>query len=99
MIATGAVRVAEATSVRWPRVSLPETPTSACVSAGCYGNAEDIGVLAVVVLELRLSDVQRQILFADVVERADDRPLEDRPEALDGLSVDGADDIPAVRVA
>ena len=32
-------------------------------------------------------------LFADLVERADDAALEDRPEAFDCLSVHGTDDV------
>jgi hypothetical protein len=55
--------------------------------------AEDVRVLAVVVAELKLGDVQRQVLGADLVERADDAALEDRPEALDRLGMDRSDDV------
>jgi hypothetical protein len=42
------------------------------VSASCYRRTEDVGVLPVVVAPLELGDVERQILAADVVERAND---------------------------
>jgi hypothetical protein len=54
---------------------------------------EDIRVFAVVVPELKLSDVQMQIFFADLVVRANDATLQDRPEAFDGLSVDCTDNV------
>src|SRR5579872_3712838 len=93
------IPTALAAPVRWPRSSVAETLTSACASAACYRCLENVRVVTVVVLELRFGDVEREVLPADVVERADDRPLDDRPEALDGLSVDGADDVLAVCVA
>lgn len=40
-----------------------------------------------------LSNVQRHVLAADLVESADNAALEDAPEALDRVRVDGADDI------
>jgi hypothetical protein len=58
--------------------------------ASLDGLTEDIGVLPVVIPELKLGDVQMQILFADLVESPDDPALQDRPEAFNGLSVDCA---------
>jgi hypothetical protein len=55
--------------------------------------SENIAVEAVVVAELKFRDVQRHIFAADLVERAHDTALEDAPEALNGLSVDSADDV------
>jgi len=52
--------------------------------------AEDIGIFAIVVSELKLSHVQMQILFADLVKRADDTALQDRPKTLDGLRMNRA---------
>jgi len=68
------------------------------VSNSLYRLAEDVRVLSVVVAELKLRDVQRQVLGADLVEGADHAALEDRPEALDGVGVDRADDIFALAV-
>jgi hypothetical protein len=42
--------------------------------------------------------IEREVLGADLVECADDAALEDRPEALDRVGVDRADDILAARV-
>jgi hypothetical protein len=55
--------------------------------------AEDVLIIAVVVAELEFGDVQRQILGADLVECADYAAFEDRPEALDRVRVDRADDV------
>ena len=55
--------------------------------------SEDVVVQAVVVAELKLRDVQRQILGADLVERADDPALEDAPEAFNRIRVDRADNV------
>lgn len=58
-----------------------------CASAPCYGFAEDVGVVAIVVAELELRDVQRHVFRAHLVERADDAALEDRPEAFNRVGV------------
>ena len=42
--------------------------------------AEDIRILPVVVAEPELGDVQRQVIGADLVERANDAALNQRPE-------------------
>jgi hypothetical protein len=60
--------------------------------------SEDVVVLAVVVTELELSDVQRQILAADLMERADHAALHQRPEAFNGLGVDRTDNVLVDRV-
>ena len=75
----------------WPQVSNTEALTSPCASDSCYGRAEDIGVMAVVVLELGLGNVQRQILGADLVIAANDGALEQAPEALNRVRVDCPD--------
>jgi len=79
--------------VRWQRLSLAETVASDHVSAACYRRSEDIGVMAVVVPELKFSDVQRQIFLADLVIAADDPALEDAPEALNRIGMDSSDDV------
>jgi hypothetical protein len=50
--------------------------------------SKNIGVLAVIVSELKLSDIERHVLAADLVERPDDTALEYRPEALNRVRVD-----------
>ena len=47
---------------------------------------EDVVVLAVVVSELKLRNVEREVLLAHLVERADHAALHQRPEAFNGLS-------------
>src|SRR5712691_10417305 len=70
----------------------------AAVSASANRLAEDVFVIAIVVAELELGDVQRQILRADLVECSDDAALEDRPEAFNRVGVDRANDVLAQRV-
>jgi hypothetical protein len=55
--------------------------------------SEDICVLAIVIAELELGNIERHIFPAHFVECADYAALENRPEALNGLSMDCADDI------
>ena len=64
--------------------------------ASLDGCSEDVRIKAVVVAELEFRDVQRHVLLADLVERADNAALEDRPEALNRLSVDCADNVLAL---
>lgn len=56
-------------------------------SARSYRRTKDVRVLAVVVPELELIDVQREILTADFMECTDDATFDDGPEALDGVRV------------
>jgi hypothetical protein len=60
--------------------------------------AKDIRVFSVIVAELELGDVQRQVLGTDLMKRTDDTALEDRPETLDGLGMDRTDDVLAFSV-
>src|SRR3954454_2936079 len=61
--------------------------------------AEDVLIRPVVVAELELGDVQREVLGADLVEGADNTAFEDRPKAFNGVGVDRADDVFAVSMA
>src|SRR5579862_9480165 len=79
-------------SARWS-MSLAETVASSCASAASYGGPEDVFVEPIVVLELEFSDVQRQILGADFVERANNPALENAPEAFNRVCVNRADDV------
>jgi hypothetical protein len=55
--------------------------------------SEDIGVEPIVVPELKLRDVQRQIFAADFVEASDNSAFEDRPETFNRVGVDSADNM------
>ena len=53
---------------RWRRSSLAETDARDLVSAPCYRGPEHVGIAAVVVAKLKLSDVERQIFGTHLVE-------------------------------
>src|SRR6266542_2092805 len=67
-------------------------------SASADRLAEDVGVVPVVVAELELGNIERQIFGTHLVESADNAALEDRPEAFDRLRMDRTDDVLARRV-
>jgi hypothetical protein len=54
---------------------------------------EDVGVLPVVIPKLKLSNVQMQIFFANLMVRPDNTALQDRPETFDGVRMNCADDV------
>src|SRR5262249_51859686 len=64
-----------------------ETPASSSVSASCYGIEEDIGIFAVIVTPRKRVQVQRQILFADMMEATHNTALQKRPERISILRV------------
>ena len=66
-----------------------ERPTMILTPADCL--PENIRVLAVVVAELKLRDVQRKVLVADLVESADNTALKDAPETFNRIRVHRAD--------
>jgi hypothetical protein len=68
------------------------------MSALTYCRAEDVAVLAIVVAELELRNIQRQVFLADLVERADTAPFEDRPEAFNRVRVNCTNDVFAAAV-
>lgn len=70
-----------------------EAATSNPASEACCSRPENIGVVAVVIPELSLSDIQRQVLAADLVIAANDGPLKQRPEALNRVRVDRTDNV------
>lgn len=63
------------------------------VLASLNRRCENVIIEAVVIAELKFRDVQRHVLGADLVERANDTALEDRPKAFNRLRVDRADNI------
>lgn len=68
---------------------MPTTPQSGRSDSG----SEDVGVCPVVVAELKLRDVQRQILLGHFVEGAHHPAFELAPKALDGVGVNCANNI------
>src|SRR5208282_2705161 len=85
-------RLLAAPALAGPAASLP-------VSASSYGFPEDIGVVAVVVPELELGHVKRQVLGRHLVERAHNPAFQQRPEAVDRASMDGTGNVFAPAVA
>jgi hypothetical protein len=52
--------------------------------------SENVLIMPIIIAELELSNIEMQVLFADLVEVSHDAAFDQRPEAFDGLSVDGA---------
>src|ERR1700733_4229952 len=78
---------------RWHRLRLTETDASDLVSAACYRLTENVSIGAVIISELKLSNVQWHIFAADLVEAADNAAFEDAPEALNRVRMHRADDV------
>jgi hypothetical protein len=55
--------------------------------------SENIGVHAVVVAELKFRDVQRKVLVAHLVERADYAALKDAPKTFNRVGVNRTNDV------
>src|SRR6266849_17914 len=77
-----------ASSTRWRRPRTAEAIASVHASAACYRCSKGNGIPPVVVPELKLREVERQVLLGDVVVRADDPALEECPEAIEVRGVD-----------
>jgi hypothetical protein len=59
---------------------------------------KNISVLPIVISELKLGNVQRQILIADFVERADNAALKDRPETFNRVGMNRTNNVLAAMV-
>src|ERR1700733_13731118 len=68
-------------------------PSRMNASAPLNCRPENICIVSVVVPELELRDVQRQIFAANFVETADDAAFENTPEAFNRVGMDCADDV------
>jgi hypothetical protein len=55
--------------------------------------AENVHVQAIIIPKLEFGDIERQIFFADLVDRPDHTAFDERPEAFDRVRVNSADDI------
>ena len=87
--------------IRWRLGACSEAPASHCTSASSplYRFAENIGFAAVVVTELELCEVQRQILLADIMVSAHDSALQERPERFNRIGMRGSDNVFTLSVA
>jgi hypothetical protein len=56
-------------------------------SASLDCSPEDIGILSIVIPKLEFSDVEMQVLLADLVVSSDNTALEDRPEAFNRIGM------------
>jgi hypothetical protein len=96
-LAASAVAILAFTSPSHGDVFLAEDASASHGSYGAsamrYGRAEYIRVIAIVVTPFELSNIQRQIFAADFVEAAHDAAFQERPKAVDSLSVDRAVDV------
>ena len=64
---------------------------SLLASPNCF--SENVRVFAVIITELKLSNVERHIFLADLVECANNTALHDGPEALNRVGMDSTDNI------
>ncbi len=73
--------------------SAPASYGPSCGLAPCYRRTENVGIVPVVITELKLRHVQRQVLGGDLVERAHDAALDEGLEAVNRRSVNGTDHV------
>lgn len=59
-----------------------EHASAVACSASCYDRPKDVRILSVIVTERKLSQVQGQVVFGDIMERPHDAPLQERPETF-----------------
>ena len=62
-------------------------------SASTYRGSKNIRVLPIVVAELKLRNIERQIFAADLVEATNNAALNERPKAFDCVGVDRTDNV------
>lgn len=67
-------------------------------SARLNGGVEDVRILALVIPELKLIDVQVQVFLADFMEGSDNATFDDRPKPFDSVRMNCAADILAIRM-
>ena len=65
-----------------------EAAASVATSASCKDCLEDVRIVAIVVAELKLGQIQRQVGFADVVIGADDSAFEQAPKRFQIVRMD-----------
>jgi hypothetical protein len=62
-------------------------------SAPANSRPEDVRVFAMIVAKLKFRYVPRHVFLTDLVERADHTALDDRPETLKSVRVNGSDNV------
>src|SRR5437899_1323854 len=70
-----------------------EDGASASSSASCYDVTKDVGIFPVVMSELKLSKIERQVTLTDMMEAAHNPALQERPERINILRVNFAANI------
>jgi hypothetical protein len=81
------------TTTKRPRGLLAPTIHIFYSLASAEHRAEDVRVCAVIIAELKLRDIQRQILGTDLMECANNATFEDRPKAFNRVGVNSADHV------
>ena len=79
--------------VHSPLGTSSEHASAAACSAFCYDGRKDIGVLPIVMTERKFRQVQREIVFRDIVERTNHTAFQQAPESLDIIGMHVASDI------
>ena len=76
-----------------------EASASSDASASCYGFTEDVRVLAMVIAELKFSEVQRKILLRNMVKASHDAALQQAPERFNIIGMNLAANVFALPVS
>ena len=63
------------------------------ILASAYRRIEDVRIETIIISELKFRNVQRQVLGADFVERANNTALQDPPKALNRIRVNRANNV------
>jgi hypothetical protein len=86
-------------SACWRLWACSEALASLCASASCYRCTEDVAVVAIIKAKLKLIQVERQVLLADVMVRPDHAALEQGPERFDVVGMHFAAHVLAAAMA
>src|SRR2546430_1601017 len=70
-----------------PLCTSSEHASAEACSASCYDRPKDVGILALIVPERKLRQVQRQVVFADIVKGSHDATLQQTPKAFQIIRV------------
>jgi len=80
----------------WRAVAYSEARANQCASAASYRFAKDVRIVAMVMPELKFSQVERQILLADVMISPNDPAFQKRPKGIEIRGVNFAANILAL---
>lgn len=65
----------------------------AMLLASPYRRSEDVSIISIVVSKLKFSVIEMQVFFADFMERSDNATFQDRPEALNRVGMNRANNV------